>query len=263
MGLISIEPIGVVHSDYSDPGVVPLEGHQAVVEVFPQYADGLYRIEEHSHLWILSWFHKARRDYLRTVPARVNPDLPQYGVFGLRAAGRPNPIAISLVRLVEVKGNKLHVLDLDALGGSPVLDIKPYFENDVVFSPMAPYFRPKKETMRYNLLHKRAYRHHQEDCDGLLLALRIAMIAEEYFGRLNYPDLKLAVEGAPCLADTLQGLFNARLANPPRFSYKESGDALIRLWDGSQELIISQKDDPTTEELKDLGQCDFLEIVKK
>ena len=262
MSLISIEPIGIVRSEYTDPAVVPLEGYPAVVEVYPQYADGLYRIEEHSHLWVLSWFHQARRDYLRTVPARVNPDLPEYGVFGLRAAGRPNPIAISLTRLVEVQGNLVRVLDLDALDGSPVLDIKPYFENDIVFSPRAPYFRPKKDAMRYNLLHKRAFRHHQEDCDGLLLALRIALVAEAYFGRLNYPELKLAVEGAPCLADTLQGLFNARLANPPRFVYKESDRTLVRLWEPDKELFITLKGAPTLEELKDLQQQDFLEVVQ-
>ena len=263
MESISIEPIGVVHSGYTDPGVVPIEGHQATIEIFPRYVDGLYRIEEHSHLWILSWFHKAKRDFLRTVPARVNPDLPEYGVFGLRAAGRPNPIAISLVRLAELKGNMLHVLDLDALDGSPVLDIKPYFENDVVFSPIAPYFRPKNASMCYNLMHKRAYRHHQEDCDGLLLALRLAMIAEEYFGSLNYPELKLAVEGSPCLADTMQGLFNARLANPPRFSFQESSQTKTRFWDGRKELSIRLKDAPTQEELRDLEQRGFLEVTKR
>ena len=262
MELISISPVGVVHSGYQDPAVVPIEGHQATVEIFPEYVAGLYRIEEHSHLWILSWFHKANRNFLRTTPARVNPNAPEYGVFGLRAAGRPNPIAISLVRLEEVKGNILHVKDLDALDGSPVLDIKPYFENDVVFSPVAPYFRPQKITMRYNLMYKRAFRHHQEECVGMLLALRMAMIAEEYFGRLNYPELKLAVEGSLCLADTLQGLFNARLANPPRFSCQESDQTLVCFRDGPKELTISLNKTPTEKELRDLEQSDFLHVKK-
>ena len=262
MDTISITPVGVVHSSYDDPAVIPIEGHQATIEIFPDYVEGLYRIEEHSHLWILSWFHKARRNFLRTVPARVNPDAPEYGVFGMRAAGRPNPIAITLVRLVEVKGNILQVMDLDALDGSPVLDIKPYFENDVVFSPVAPYFKPKKAQMRYNLLHKRAFRHHQEVCYGLLLAIRLAMVAVEHFDRLNYPELKLFVEGSPCLADTMQGLFNARLANPHRFSWKESDHTMVRLWDERIELNISLNRIPTDEELRDINNSDFL-IVER
>jgi tRNA-Thr(GGU) m(6)t(6)A37 methyltransferase TsaA len=263
LGSIDLNPIGIVHSDYHDPAIIPKFNHKAVVEIYPDYQDALYRIEEHSHLWILSWFHKARRNFLRTVPARVNPDAPEYGVFGLRSAGRPNPIALSLVRLAKVENNLLHVIDLDSLDGSPVLDIKPYFENDVVFSPVAPYFHPKREDVRYDLLYKRAFRHHQEECPGLLFAIRVAWLALECFEKLNQPTLKLEVQGSLCLADTLQGLFNARLANPTRCSYKGEGQNVIRIQNGHKEVIVTQLGEPTMGELKDISCNHFLKVSQR
>ena len=261
METITINPIGIVHSDYLDPDGIPKRGHISTIEVFPAYEDALHRIQEHSHLWILTWFHLARRDHLRTIPARVDPHAPEYGVFGLRCAKRPNPVAMSLVWLESIRGNILTLRDFDALDGSPVVDIKPYFENDVVFSPRAPYIRPKNPEMCFDLLYKRAYKHHQEECLDMLLGLRLAMVAEGLFGRLNYPELKLAVQGSPCLADTLQGLFNARFANPTRFTYREKEKTTVRFWDGRQELQVSVQAMPPREELLDLTRTGFMEIV--
>ena len=220
---IVIRPVGVVKSDYYlDPKAVTDSEEKAVVEVFPQYADALLRIEKNSHLWILSWFHLARRDALFTVPYRMNPNLPTYGVFALRTPVRPNPIALSLVQLDRVEGRMLYVTGLDAVNETPVLDIKPYFENDIVFSPRTPFIQPfKREMVQSNLL-RQALTHHQEECPALLMAVRMAVIASEKFGHLNSPDLFVMAEGSPCLADTIQGLSRARLANPPRFEYRPS-----------------------------------------
>ena len=96
---IMIKPIGVVRSPFKKLEDVPIPGLSQQVEIFPQYTRALHRIEENSHLWLLLWFHQSNRTVLSTVPRRVNPNLPEYGVFGLRSPNRPNPIALTLVKL--------------------------------------------------------------------------------------------------------------------------------------------------------------------
>lgn len=229
--IITIKPIGIVRSDFQALDQVPVGGGSSLIEVFPEYKDGLLRIEENSHLWIQLWFHKAKRDILKVVPGKVNPDLPEYGVFCLRAFSRPNPIALTLVRLERVKDNLLWVSGLDALDETPVLDIKPYYEQEIVFSPVTPYIRPLKREMRQEIFMKQALLHHQEKCAGLLLGVRMALVADDYFGQLNSRGLKVTVNGPPCLADVLQGLSNARLANPPRFKYNEIHELRQSIWE--------------------------------
>jgi len=263
MDILQINPVGIVHSPYKDPAAVPAQVYTATIEIFPEYVEGLFRIEEHSHLWILSWFHKARRGLLRTVPGRINPNTPEYGVFGMRAAGRPNPVALSLVELIKVENNILHVRGLDAVDGSPVVDIKPYFEHDIIFSPRAPYIRPQDKGMRYRMLFKQAYNHHREECRDFHVALRMAMVAEGEFGKLNSPDLKVSVKGSGCLADTIQGLTRARLANPARFEYVRSTESVVKWSNGAKELSINLIGNPAEEELLDLDNTDFLQINLK
>jgi tRNA-Thr(GGU) m(6)t(6)A37 methyltransferase TsaA len=239
---IIIKPVGVVKSNYLDPKMVNGSEQKAVIEVFPEYADGLLRIEKNSHLWILTWFHLAKRDTLFTVPYRVDPNSPSYGVFALRTPVRPNPVGLSLVQLDKAEGRMLHVTGMDAVNGTPVIDIKPYFENDIIFSPRTPFIKPfKREMLRKHFL-RQALTHHQEECSALLMAVRMAVIASEEFGHLNSPDLYVVVEGSPCLADTIQGLSRARLSNPPRFAYHLSNSCGFSEWRrGSKELKITAR----------------------
>lgn len=215
-----IEPIGYVVSSWREfTGSVPLDSREAIIRIQPQYEPALLGIGEHSHFWIISWFHQADRSLLQAVPSRINKNAPAFGVFGLRSPGRPNSIALSLVKLVKKAGLDLHVADLDAFDGTPVLDIKPYFESDVIFSPQTPYIRPDTLAMRTALFRKQALLHHGEECLGLELGIKMALYIDEKFGKISSPELSLAVTGDPCLADVLQGLTHARLANPCRFSY--------------------------------------------
>jgi len=242
-GMINIKPIGIVKSEFKAPEQVPITGGGSLIEIFPEYRRGLLRIEENSHLWIQMWFHKARRDILTVVPGKVNPNLPEYGVFCLHAVSRPNPIALSLVRLEQVRDNLLFVSGLDAIDRTPVLDIKPYYEQEIVFSPVTPYIRPLKREMRQEIFMKQAMLHHQEKCAGLLLGVRMALVADDYLGQLNSRVLKVTVNGSPCLADVVQGLSNARFANPPRFRYNETGDLGQSVWekDGSRLTITARR----------------------
>jgi len=94
------------------------------IEVDERWADALADVETCSHLLVLYWMDRARRDLVLQVPRHHGE--PR-GSFALRSPVRPNPIAVSAVRLIERKGRLLSVVGLDCLDGTPLLDLKPYF----------------------------------------------------------------------------------------------------------------------------------------
>ena len=95
-----------------------------VIEVFEPFAAGLQGIETCTHLWVLYWMDRARRDLVVQVPRHYGE---ARGTFALRSPARPNPIALSAVRLLRVDGARLSVRGLDCLDGTALLDLKPYF----------------------------------------------------------------------------------------------------------------------------------------
>ncbi|MCX8175717.1 MAG: tRNA (N6-threonylcarbamoyladenosine(37)-N6)-methyltransferase TrmO [Candidatus Bathyarchaeota archaeon] len=121
------KPIGIVHSPFKSKSEAP---HQGIfsdkicdIEIFRKYEEGLKDIESFSHLIVIYLFHESK-EYMLTV---VTPwDLQPHGVFATRSPHRPNPIGFSVVELVERRRNILRVKRLDAIDGTPVLDIKPY-----------------------------------------------------------------------------------------------------------------------------------------
>ncbi len=230
---IRMKPIGVVRAGTGDIYAVSKEGDSVIVEVLPEYVPALQRIEESSHLWIICWLDKADRNTLQTMPRIMEPEPVDFGVFALRCYFRPNPIAITPVSLEKVEGNLLFVAGLDAIEGTPVLDIKPYFEHDSIFSPRTSYVKPKDEEVRRGLMHKLAYRHHQTESAALELGLRICLKAETHLGHLFDPALFVTVKGSRELADVIQGITRARLANPPRFTFIEAA---------KEEVIFTKKD---------------------
>jgi tRNA-Thr(GGU) m(6)t(6)A37 methyltransferase TsaA len=130
-------PIGVVHrKDPDDKIKGDFAGLESEVEVYPQYKDALDGIEGFSHIFVLAYFNKLRPDQIG--PLKVKPkrllkyglkleDLPSVGVFTLDSPTRPNPIGLSLARLIRIEEErKLIVQDLEYFDGTPVLDIKPY-----------------------------------------------------------------------------------------------------------------------------------------
>jgi len=122
-------PIGIVHSplqaeDHVPPRPVRSRGIEAVVEVFPEYAEGLTDLEGFSHIVLLCHLHLSTGFSLTVKPPS---DTVTHGLFATRSPRRPNPIALSVVRLQRRDGTKLHVIDADLIDGTPVLDIKPYF----------------------------------------------------------------------------------------------------------------------------------------
>ncbi|MBW2038049.1 MAG: tRNA (N6-threonylcarbamoyladenosine(37)-N6)-methyltransferase TrmO [Deltaproteobacteria bacterium] len=128
MNEITYKPIGVIHSPFKEPKGTPIqpagaEGIDGRVEVFPEYAEGLKDVEGFSHLILIYHFHLSKGVSLTVKPFM---DSEVHGVFAMRGPSRPNPIGISVVRLVRIEGNILHIQDVDIVDGTPLLDIKPY-----------------------------------------------------------------------------------------------------------------------------------------
>ncbi|SHI20025.1 tRNA (N6-threonylcarbamoyladenosine(37)-N6)-methyltransferase TrmO [Desulfosporosinus lacus] len=219
---ITLNPIGIVESSITNRDDMPTNGIQAGIRVFSPYVGALERIEEYSHLWILTWFHQAPRDVTTAVPSKVNPLSHRFGVFALRSPSRPNPVALTLVKLDRIQEYTLYVADMDAIDGTLVIDIKPYFEHDTVFSPRTPQISPLSANALQKTLLKQALTHHGETCPDLLLAVRMALIADKLLGYIKSPDVQVQVYGSTCLADAIQGICRARLANPARFEFCSS-----------------------------------------
>ncbi len=125
---ITFTPIGLIHSPFTDLADMPIQpasenSAPGTVEVFPLFAAGLKDLAGFSHIYLIYYLHKAKPAELVVTPFL---DKESHGVFATRAPSRPNGIGLSLVRLLGVSGNILHVGDLDVLDGTPLLDIKPY-----------------------------------------------------------------------------------------------------------------------------------------
>jgi tRNA (adenine37-N6)-methyltransferase len=123
----TIQPIGHVRSPYKEKKDAPRQGRlsDTVSEIVidDHYLPGLVDIEMKSHLIVLSWFDRADRTTLRATPPH---EKIEHGVFATRSPNRPNPVAFSMVDLLGREGNVLMVRGLDALDGTPVVDIKPF-----------------------------------------------------------------------------------------------------------------------------------------
>lgn len=136
-----MEWIGVVYNDVKEPTD---EGWGAIVSevvLDESLSDGLDGIEEFSHVLILYWMHRAAE--AEPVRMRRHPqnrsDMPEVGILAQRARHRPNPIGVTAVKLLRRDKNRLVVQGLDAINGTPVVDVKPYVpEFDAVASPRVP-----------------------------------------------------------------------------------------------------------------------------
>ncbi len=128
MDEIKFKPIGFVHSPFKKIAGIPIQpiaakGIEGTVEIFPEYAEGLKDVEGFSHIILIFYFHLSKKTGLKVKPYM---DDETRGVFATRAPSRPNPIGLSVVRLVGIEEAILHIKDVDIVDGTPLLDIKPY-----------------------------------------------------------------------------------------------------------------------------------------
>ncbi|MFC1911081.1 tRNA (N6-threonylcarbamoyladenosine(37)-N6)-methyltransferase TrmO [Chloroflexota bacterium] len=124
---LELKPIGIIHSPYKNRGNVPYQGYKtddiSQIEVFKEFEEGLQDIEGFSHIIIIYWFHESQGYHL--LVKTPWDDIP-HGLFTTRSPHRPCPLALTVVKLVAREKNILKVKGLDAIDGTPLLDIKPY-----------------------------------------------------------------------------------------------------------------------------------------
>ena len=128
------KPIGIIHSPFNNLEEMPIQpssdaSRPGTVEIYPEFVDGLKDLEGFSHIYLIYHLHKIIKSRLVVTPFL---DKEPHGIFATRAPSRPNPIGLSLVKIVGLEGNLIHVDQVDVLDGTPLLDIKPYvpeFEN--------------------------------------------------------------------------------------------------------------------------------------
>lgn len=128
------KPIGVIHTPFNNLEEMPIQpssdaSRPGTVEIYPEFMEGLKDLEGFSHLYLIYHLHKVNKSRLVVTPFL---DKEPHGIFATRAPSRPNPIGLSLVKIVGLEGNLIHVDQVDVLDGTPLLDIKPYvpeFEN--------------------------------------------------------------------------------------------------------------------------------------
>ena len=151
--LLRLRPIGHVETDASHEELRHGSAISKVV-IDQKFIHGLEGLKDFSHVYILFWLHEMpKRSRRLKVHPRGCPDIQEVGVFATRSPHRPNPIGLTLVKLLSKKGRTLEVKGLDAYNGTPVLDIKPYDRRDSAPRPRVPYWwkrleRESKHTRR-------------------------------------------------------------------------------------------------------------------
>jgi tRNA-Thr(GGU) m(6)t(6)A37 methyltransferase TsaA len=125
---VSYQSIGTIHSPFKEIEGMPVQpsgasGIQGFIEILPEFVEGLKDLDGFSHIILLYHFHRIRKSKLIVTPFM---DSQPRGVFSTRAPTRPNPIGLSVVRLLGGDQNILHIENVDIVDGTPLLDIKPY-----------------------------------------------------------------------------------------------------------------------------------------
>ncbi len=128
MDPIQYQPIGIIRTPHNTTAGTPIQaagakGIAGRIEIFPEYAAGLDDLAGFSHIYILYHFHLSKKFSLQVKPFL---DDRKRGLFATRAPSRPNPIGLSVVRLISITENNLEIQDVDVVDGTPLLDIKPY-----------------------------------------------------------------------------------------------------------------------------------------
>jgi tRNA-Thr(GGU) m(6)t(6)A37 methyltransferase TsaA len=124
---LELEPIGIIHSPYKNRVEAPYQGYRSEkisqIEVFKEFEEGLKDVEGFSHIIVIFWFHKSQGYHLLV---KTPWDDILHGLFATRSPHRPCPLGLTVVELISRQKNILEVKGLDAIDGTPLLDIKPY-----------------------------------------------------------------------------------------------------------------------------------------
>ena len=131
MAEFNIIPVGMVSSPFKERGDAPRQGRLtdelSKITICPEFADALLGLSEGDDIFIFCWFNRSDRSVLQS-HLGGDETRPIKGVFASRSPNRPNPVSLTLVKLVKIERNVLTVRGLEAFDGTPVVDIKPYSE---------------------------------------------------------------------------------------------------------------------------------------
>ena len=129
-----VTPIGKVESPLTDPAAAPKQGDEGAPDAWlvfePRVLEGLEGIGPRDEVIVLTWLDRARRDVLRVHP-RGDVARPQRGVFSTRSPHRPNPIGLHRVEVASIDGARIRVHNLEAVDGTPILDVKAVLASDI------------------------------------------------------------------------------------------------------------------------------------
>jgi tRNA-Thr(GGU) m(6)t(6)A37 methyltransferase TsaA len=128
---IKIKPIGIIRTPYKGPKGIPIQGKfkkgiNGKVELFPEYQAGLKDIGGFSHLILVYYFNRSKKEQLIAKPFLEDKE---HGIFAIRSSHRPNHLGFSIVKLEKVEGNVISFSEVDILDNTPLLDIKAYVEH--------------------------------------------------------------------------------------------------------------------------------------
>jgi tRNA-Thr(GGU) m(6)t(6)A37 methyltransferase TsaA len=128
-----LRPIGYVRSPLRRPEEAPKQGFEGAPDAWivfePHVDDARRNLGVGDEVFVLTWLHQARRD-VHVVHPRDDTTVPLHGVFSTRSSERPNPIGLHRVRITEIDGARVRVTDLEAIDGTPVVDVKPVLRGD-------------------------------------------------------------------------------------------------------------------------------------
>lgn len=244
--MVSIEEIGIVHSRFSEPAdPFHMKTFVSTIEIFEEYADGLFDIETNTYVQVLFHFHKAESVRLKG---------PWYygdekGVFACRSPYRPGAIGLATVELLSREGNVLTVRGLDALDGSPVLDIKPFSVNTDMpgrqeLDEREAFQHPRSEVVglvrrhQYRSLLVSAARLHGHFCPGLSLGVVAAVVGLHALAELagcsvaallsseGMEELLAVIEINSCFADGIQYVSGCTFGNNSLI-YQDTGKTAV------------------------------------
>ncbi len=132
--VFELTPIGRVESPLTDPASAPKQGDEGAPDAWldfePWVLEGLEGIRAGDEVIVVTWLHRARRDVLRVHPRGDASRRPQ-GVFGTRSPHRPNPIGLHRVEIASMDGSRVRVRNLEAVDGTPIVDVKPVLSSDI------------------------------------------------------------------------------------------------------------------------------------
>jgi len=257
----ALQQIGVVRSLQRTPETTPAWGAPATIEVAPQFAAGLDGIERSSHLYVIAFMHRADRGELQTRPRRLAPAAPAIGVFASRSPARPNPVALTVCRLLQRAGLRLDVDALDLCDGTPIIDLKPYNPgwDTVACATRERRVQPTALTDHQLLAClRRALACHLGELaiePSARTALVAAFVASRRFAvDVRDPRLRAAVNRFDLTTDALLGLLGATLTGGRLYARAATGPLRIAIACGRDVLLFEETvatasqlatDDPT------------------